>query len=783
MIFQQNLDIEMLETAKVKDRELRSKAIQKENESITKPVRRLMRGTMALFSEKLEQWIDAAPKKAGFKHTAWPFLAQFTPDLVAYVSSKVIFNSISIQKPVTSLCMKIGQALESELHFKLYEKEHPVRACVNKKSILKRVSQAFKRKGAYAYIRASKTKIQYLSPTERLHIGSVCLNLFIESTGLVKIYKKWESPKKSVNMIRATDECVEWIKQYSESDYIVPRYLPCVNKPKPWTTENFMAGGYDDSRLAYPLVKLRSPSLLESIKTSEMPLVYDSMNRLQETPWKINKWIFNIMEEFWAKGLDDGSGIPVNKVLPLPSKPKEGASVEEIRAYSKKAAFVHSRNVELSSQRVALAQIIHTAKRYLSVPKFYFPVQADFRGRVYYVPGHLNPQGTDYAKALLEFSEGEQLTSDGLKWLMMYGSGLFGLDKESFQSRLNWVSKNGHNIRKCVELPWHYRWWTEAKEPWQFLRWCKEYVDATTTGGFVSCLPITLDCTASGLQILSLLGHDEQTAGFVNLVEAEEPKDIYKIVLGVVLDLLHKEKGDWANFWLKAKLDRSAMKQPVMAMPYGISLNGIRNGIEQWYYKTYGMDKIDLKDFWGYSMSLSRLIVRAMAEAMPKVMECMKHMESLAKEGTKGKEFKLSWVSPSGFRVVQPYMKTNSKMVKTSLHGNFVYPVLREEDARKINRKKQISSFSPNFIHSLDASLVHFLAKDFDKIVAVHDCFGTHGNHIPKMIETLKNSMVTIFTQNILDSLKVNEGISATNTFTHGNFCVGQLQGAQYIVV
>ena len=788
MNFQENLHKEMLDSAKVKDTQHRTKAIQKQTETHTKGVRRIMGGIMALFAERIEKWLRDAQSRGGFRHSAWPFLNKFDPDLIAYVSSKMILNSISTQKPVTALCMKIGQALEAELHYKIYTKEHPVRACVNKRAIMRRVGQLFKLKSAYASIRASNTKINYLTPTERLHIGFVCLNLFIESTGLVKIYKKWESPKKSVNMIKATDECLKWIKDYTESSYILPRFLPSVEKPKPWSASNFFAGGYSDPRLAYPAVKLRSKPLLEELSKAEMAPVYDSMNKLQETPWKINRWLFQVMEEFWTNGLDDGTGIPLNKVLPLPPKPAEGANKETIRAYTKKAAFVHSKNVEMSAQRVVLAQIIHAGKKFLAQDSLYFPVQADFRGRLYYVPGHLNPQGTDHAKALLEFSEGRRLDSHGLNWMAYYGSGLFGLGKQSRHERTSWASSNSLNIKRCAENPFHFKWWTEAEKPWQFLRWCKEYSDATTKGGFISHLPVTLDCTASGLQILSLLSYDQVTAKYVNLINSEVPQDIYKIVLGTLMDLLHKDGTKWADFWIKARIDRKLVKQPVLAMPYGISINGIRNWIEQWYYTTHGMDNINLKDFWGYSMSLSRLFVTAMRESMPKIVECMKYLEAAGRIATKDKDYKLSWTTPSGFKVVQPYMKTNSKVVKTSLHGNFVYPVLREEDGRKINRKKQVASLSPNFIHSLDASILHFVVKEFSQILAVHDCFGTHANKINLLVETLKNTLISIFEKDVLfnfyaELTKTNSAISGSNTFQKGDFLIGQLKGGEYIFV
>ena len=53
----------------------------------------------------------------------------------------------------------------------------------------------------------------------------------------------------------------------------------------------------------------------------------------------------------------------------------------------------------------------------------------DFRGRVYPLPTHLNHLGNDICRGLLKFDEAKPLGVEGLKWLKIQISNLYGNDK------------------------------------------------------------------------------------------------------------------------------------------------------------------------------------------------------------------------------------------------------------------------------------------------------------------------------------------------------------------
>ena len=102
------------------------------------------------------------------------------------------------------------------------------------------------------------------------------------------------------------------------------------------------------------------------------------------------------------------------------------------------------------------------ADKFVKFDYIYFPYQADFRGRKYTVSSFLSPQGTEHAKALLTFGEGLPIENEEQKnWLAIHGANCAGVDKVSFEDRIQWVSDNEEHIIKSAELGLSYDWWTQ----------------------------------------------------------------------------------------------------------------------------------------------------------------------------------------------------------------------------------------------------------------------------------------------------------------------------------
>ena len=149
----------------------------------------------------------------------------------------------------------------------------------------------------------------------------------------------------------------------------------------------------------------------------------------------------------------------------------------------------------MASKRLLLRKTIQVADKFKDEPEIYMVYQLDFRGRIYAVPNYLNPQGTDFAKALLTFSHGKKLNEQGACHLAIHGANQFGYDKHALQERIDWTLENQDRILSCAKDPINDLWWAkEADKPFEFLAFCKEWESyLNDPENFESCLPVSAD--------------------------------------------------------------------------------------------------------------------------------------------------------------------------------------------------------------------------------------------------------------------------------------------------
>jgi DNA-directed RNA polymerase len=196
----------------------------------------------------------------------------------------------------------------------------------------------------------------------------------------------------------------------------------------------------------------------------------------------------------------------------------------------------------------------------------------------------------------------------------------------------------------------------------------------------------------------------------------------------------------------------------------------------------------ELKEFnrvWPMSFVFMAEIKKIVATLLPRAVECMAWITKIAKEAAR-KTHGLSWVSPSGFVVVQPYMKTKSITVKTSLAGSCRFFMLREDSPRLVDVEKQYSSVAPNFIHSLDAAVVHIAFSSLNfPAVAIHDCYGAHANNMDDLTKNVREAFVKVFSTSNLQEFQnaisnSNGEISKASTFEVGGFDPCLIRKATY---
>ncbi|KAL2918417.1 DNA-directed RNA polymerase [Polyrhizophydium stewartii] len=115
----------------------------------------------------------------------------------------------------------------------------------------------------------------------------------------------------------------------------------------------------------------------------------------------------------------------------------------------------------------------------------------------------------------------------------------------------------------------------------------------------------------------------------------------------------------------------------------------------------------------------------------------------------------VTWTTPLGLPVVQPYRSKGMRNVTTSLQ---TFKIVDDLTPTPVNAQKQSSAFPPNFVHSLDASHMMLSAIACQacnvEYAAVHDSYWTHAGTVDQMNTILREAFVRLHTENIMDRLR-----------------------------
>ena len=753
---------------------------------------RLISGFTKALAESIQKFKDEASSgRAGAKHTVIRFLGDsISNEQVAYLTLKTVITGISGSQPLASVAYNIGLALEDELRLAGIRKQEKKVYDSIVKGTMKRGSQHYKH--VYAVRRADYFKDNWVSWTNRecVIVGSKLLDLVSQNLDLIDI-QIVGAGKSQRAIITAKPSTVKWIEEYNMAGVRSP-YEPMVVQPRDWETP--FGGGYITSNVTpLQLVKrISKRRMAELYEKADMPKVYATVNALQHTAWQINTDVLGVMSTLWENGSGLG-GIPSRADLELPPKPADITDVAVFKQWKRDASQAHRNHLEATSARIAFSMTIDVATRYSEFKRIFMPYQVDFRGRIYAVP-HLNPQGSDFQKGLLRFAQGKPLGEQGVKWLAIHGANVAGVDKVSFQDRVNWVEDNEEEICAIAADPYTNRGWAsvvgdvEIDKPWQFLAFCFEWAGYCERGEkFVSHLPIALDGSCSGIQHFSAMLRDSIGGSAVNLIPAEKPADVYQMVADKVIeqvkidaqygteDCLSLEgrmvegTKTLANQWLTFGITRKTCKRAVMTTPYGSRefgfktqlLEDILNPAE----KLMGEKFPFAEDGFAAANYLAKRIWQSVTVTLVAAAQAMDWVKEVAGVANRAK-MPIRWTTPAGFPVEQSYMDTKSLIVETSINGRT--RLMLDAPLDTLNFRKQTSAISPNWIHSMDSShlmMTVCAAKEqgISSFAMIHDSFGTHAADTDALFATVRDTFVEMYeTNDVLTQFK--EAVAASIT-------------------
>jgi DNA-directed RNA polymerase len=242
-----------------------------------------------------------------------------------------------------------------------------------------------------------------------IHVGACLLSILLETAKIddngteepaFTLEKSWShADKKSTSFILLNDKLY---KLFVEDDYqslaaVTTRHTPMIIPPRDWVGPK--DGGY--RWLNVDFMRTHGSNLQkEALQHADLSSVFDGLNVLGRTAWKINKEIIDVGQHCWANNVAIGD-IPPRADVPVPPEPPRPDRIDpkffaekespELQAFLKenreyrealyKSRRMQQKNMDLRSLRGSAILKLDQAEKFKDFERIYFPYNLDFRGR------------------------------------------------------------------------------------------------------------------------------------------------------------------------------------------------------------------------------------------------------------------------------------------------------------------------------------------------------------------------------------------------------------------
>ena len=754
---QSQLDKEMIELGKERYWSKVNRTKDTEVETYSPVAKRLLGESIELLEASIKDWIVYSETGPGRKHRVLPYFYKLPTDLMAALTARTVLDGISQRRTLTAIAVRIGQYLEDEYRFRKIQEEEPDLWATLFTTVNKNGGYISKRRYIHKTAKAAGIILPRWRTKDTCAVGIVLIELMREATGLIDIETFTNMFGRSTTTVQATDDLMKWLKEaHAIHEILRPVFMPMVVKPMPW--QSIYIGGYHAEELRRrPLVKSYDTAYLQDLNEIAMPTVFKAIGHQQDTGWEVNNEILLTMKYCYENNSAMGD-LPSNTDYELPPRPEDWDTNEKAqKQWRRQASQIHRMNLQDKSKRLQLAKVLYLSNKFED-QEFYYPYQLDFRARSYPVPQYLQPQGPDWAKGLLRFSKGAPIeTQDDANWLAFHTANTWGLDKRPIHERLEWVYSNEEMFRKIHQDPLEYTQWSTADKPYQFLAAAMEMGEFFDQGyGFVSSLPIAQDASNQGLQIYAMLLRDPEAAYYTNVTPSDTPQDLYQIVADTVIEKLKLSDHPFAQKWVEFGITRKTTKRQTMVLPYGSTKQSCKDYTVEWFKEEVFRKRRDNpfgKEVFRPCIFLSDLIWDSIGDSVTSARMGMDWLRAVARICMDNNVTPM-WSVPSGFLVKQLYEKQAKYEVKTSIGGKIRRHRLQRGRGEN-SARKNINGICPNFVHSLDASLmmrtVNLAAfNGVAQFSMVHDSYATTAAHSGILNTCLKTATVEHFKKNLL---------------------------------
>ena len=531
-----------------------------------------------------------------------------------------------------------------------------------------------------------------------------------------------------------------------------------------------------------PLIRNAHKDALLAIEKTDLSYLVETLNKLNNTGWRINQNIFEIYQ----------------KCMHLEKTPFKFA--KEVDPQKKASLLIETEAIG----KLAGRNLNNT---------FYHLYNVDFRGRIYPNTAYLHEQSSDNAKGLLLLDEATPLGENGFYWLCVHTANMWGNDKVPLDERALWTTENFDKLMSYVENFHQNNTWMEAEKPWCFLacchelslisNWCEDGNDQET---FPSCLPVYIDGSNNGVQHLAAMSKDSEVAPLVNLVPSKIPGDVYMFIADKVWETIADLSDDlgkeghsefqklyaeiirlkretekwpqgteknklayqalrefknhnydlsrklWPIFWnaiQDRKIQRKCVKRNVMTLGYGGTKFGMGEQVNE---DTRSINDYlrDKEEAWG--VKLGHLVYDTCYAELDGPARLLKMFKQLA-ERENEKERPITYYTPiTNFPFVHKYRKAASKRARLKYGDDELQIQIQVWEDSSLDYSKQKSGAAPNIVHSLDAVHLAMTVHDADyPVTVVHDSFGCTAGNMNHMFVHVRQKFVELYDLNPLE--------------------------------
>ncbi len=748
-------------------------SIRDGNAKAVQPLQHLMIQAFPKVREAMQDIINSTSRGYGAQYRT--YLRELGANACSTLALSMAMQMACEVGPFTQALSLMGKAVVAELIYRRGEKQGAVSG-----AYVHRVREKLQRNGTkdVGKVHSMMTdaaknisiELDTLPPRALITLGKLMMQA-VSITGLVVTARHGGGPR-----MRGTAylELHPDIKDYVGNWLINARphacYPPMIIPPKQINPDGIGGLWHSPGQFAsYRVISRMRHAAWRRLGIDPTPVIEQCM-MLSSAPYRVNTTILELLKEHRY----DVMGLPrLPKEPPLPFAVPEGVPLtqyisqytDELKVQMQEAASAwrvdravyHKALKEFTSTMRSVNAAVAEATKYAAYDHVYLPTFADTRGRVYYA-SHLNPQGVDAQRALLELADPVPLGEDGLHWLKVHVANCSGYDSEKFSRRAEYVDQMLPRLREACRAPLMYEsFWAAWDLPLCGYAAARELIEAIDSGNpaeYPSRVITQWDATCSGLQHLSAMIRDEVGGRAVNLIDSPERKaDIYGQTASVTLQTVQADLAtgvsahdkSFLEWLLEAGIDRSLAKKPVMTLVYGATNRGMADYFAA-HFRTSGVELKPGMRLHKVAMTTADLMFDMIPKVVPRAVACMQWLQNIAAAEAAAGRY-MEWPSPTGLRVVNVYEAYHETNMNIKLLG--VHTIKIRQYKNKPDGRRAAMAAVPNFVHTMDAAhlnrVVWAMWNYGVYIASVHDSIGCAAAHAGTLHRVIREEFVKLY--------------------------------------